>query len=281
MNRILIFGAGGFTGGRLVLAAQRAGWQVTAPSRNLVDITEPHTVSRRIKEERPDVVVNAAAMAGIDRAEINQAEAYQVNTSGAVNIARSCAELGSKHIFFSSDAVFDGTAAICSEDASTNPLNYYGFTKAEAERQITEINSGAVILRVALILGFPVAGGNSYLAGTQRRLQAGETVPAPRDEIRTPVDIHTLCTAVLELTQSAFSGILHLGALESINRYDLTCQIATRLGFDTKNILPDPSLTGRALRHKNGILSVQRAQQVLRTPMLPLEQTMERAFLNE
>ncbi len=113
MKSILIFGAGGFTGGQLVLAAGSAGWQVTAASRNpvnapgqaQVDITDGHAVSQLIQEIRPDVVVNTAAMARIDQAEQNQALAYQVNTTAAVHIARLCAEIGAKTIFFSSDTV--------------------------------------------------------------------------------------------------------------------------------------------------------------------------------
>jgi dTDP-4-dehydrorhamnose reductase len=289
MRKILIFGAGGFTGGRLAQAALSAGWQVIPAShrpaedirgtQNMpIDIAESEDVDRLVRAVRPDVVINPAAIAGIDYAQQHPAETYRVNVTGAANIARACVELGCRHIFLSSDAVFDGTAAQYTEDAPVNPLNYYGYTKATAEKQIMEICPSAII-RVALILGFPIRRGNSTLANLKTQLKAGQEVFAPEDEFRTPVDIHTLCAAVLELAGNRYTGLLHIAALEGISRYALNCRLAARLGFDPRLIRPAGLPPDRAPRHKNGLLCVRRAQNLLKTPLLSLDQTIEQALI--
>src|SRR4030042_4877110 len=57
----------------------------------------------------------------------------------------------------------------------------------------------AAIVRISLVLGFPVTDGNSFIAGLERKLAAGTAVPCPVDEIRTPIDVVTLLPPVLEL----------------------------------------------------------------------------------
>jgi dTDP-4-dehydrorhamnose reductase len=289
MQKMLIFGAGGFTGGRLAQAAMKAGWQVSAAGHTLavdlpgvenvtVDISDTAAVERLIHTTRPDVVMNPAAIAGIDYAQQHQVEAYRVNVIGAANVARTCANFGCRHIFFSTDAVFDGTAPQYAEDAPVNPLNYYGYTKATAEKQVLEL-CPSVVIRVALILGYPIQRGNSTLANLKKQLVAGQTVFAPEDEIRTPVDIHTLCESALELAMNSYTGILHIASLEGDSRYALNCRMAERLGFASTLIQPAGLPAGRASRHKNGVLSVQRALKILTTPMLALDQTIERSLI--
>jgi dTDP-4-dehydrorhamnose reductase len=97
------------------------------------------------------------------------------------------------------------------------------------------------------------------------------------DIIRTPVDVHTLVNVVLELGQNSFSGILHIGSTEKINRYDLTCKLAIALGYNPALIKPVMSTfeqPAKASRHKNGILNINKAGAVLQTKMLTLDDTI-------
>jgi dTDP-4-dehydrorhamnose reductase len=225
----------------------------------------------------PDIVVNTAAIADIDFAEQDKDTAALTNIAGAVNIAKVCAARKIRYIFFSSDAVFDGKADSYSEDDQLNPVNYYGQTKAEAETQILKIAPRSVILRISLVLGFPLEKGNSYVAKLKKSLENNEIIQAPTDIIRTPVDVITLSNVVLELAENNFSGILHIGCLEKVNRFVLTQMIARDLGFSVDNVIPKETsieIQGKAPRHKNGILNVSKASKVLATPMLTLNETI-------
>jgi dTDP-4-dehydrorhamnose reductase len=291
--KLLIFGAGGFIGGRLARAALAGGWLVSAAARSAealfpgaewarCDVTIPGEIERLVQAARPDAVANLAAVANIDRAEVERDAAYRVNTRAAADMASAAARAGCRFLHFSSDAVFDGTRDRYTEADPPNPLNYYGYTKAEAERLVLEAYPRAAILRISLALGFPLRQGNAFLPVIEARLSEGVEVFTPEEEIRTPVDTATLCAAALELAGGDFSGLLHVGALESIDRYRMTCRLAERMGFDTHLIRrAGPPLPGRAPRHKNGILSVEKVQSVLRTPMRSLDETLERALGKE
>lgn len=290
---IALFGGGGFVGGNLALAAVRSGWTVHIVEAlelsgvpgarwHRADITDTEAVRGLLDELRPGAVVDLAAVADIDRAERERELAWAVNVEAARRIASASAGLGSAFLYFSSDAVFAGTAARYSEEDPPSPVNYYGRTKAEGEAAVLAAHPGAGIVRISLALGFPVTGGNSFFAALEAGLKAGKEITAPSDEVRTPVDVHTLSSCVLELLGMRHAGVIHLGSTDSIDRASLTRKAAALMGFPNARIVGQPagsSEPGRAPRHKNGIISVEKAQRLLRTPLLTAEQSIRRAIV--
>lgn len=292
VSKLLIFGGNGFVGRNLATLALEQGWQVAVADLTAfpgeagaegfaVDITRPETVELAFETACPDVVVNVAALADIDRAERDRDLAWNINVDGARWIAQSCARAGVPHVFFSSDAVFDGVQGPYTEDDLPNPVNFYGVTKAEAEKVVLSIHPGAAVIRISLVLGLPRTTGNSFLAGLKAKLDEGKEVICPTDEIRTPVDVHTLSACVLELAGSQFSGLLHIGCTESIDRCTLAQRLASEMGYDRvliKAQVDQGKQRGRALRHKNGVLDVSKARRILNTPLLSLNETILRAI---
>jgi len=224
-------------------------------------------------------VVNTAAIANIDFAEQNPALAQAVNVTGAGNIARCCAEADARYVFFSSDAVFDGINGGYREDSPKNPVNHYGKTKSDAEDVVHAILPSAIILRISLVIGFSSTGGNSFLGGMEKALQSGKTLACPQREVRTPIDVLTLCESIMELMDSHFAGVIHLGATDSVDRLSLSRMAAQGMGLDTALLVPaGPPEAARARRHEKGVLDVSLARQMLTTPMLSTRDGIARAL---
>ena len=292
VSSMLIFGGGGFVGGNLATIANQKGWDVTVADRTIkpgldfakwttVDITSLQAVQETIDRVNPDVVINLAAMADIDKAERERPQTWKINVDGARNVAERCEAANIRHIYFSSGAVFDGEQDRYTEESLPAPLNFYGQTKAEAEKAVLAVHPKSVIVRISLVLGFPVTGGNSFFAGLAAKLNTGEQIPVPEDEIRTPVDVITLSECVLELAANDYAGILHIGGTDSIDRYSLSRKIAHKMGYDQDMVVPldkrmiDPK---RAARHKNGVLEVAKAQELLTVKLLSVNEGVLRAF---
>jgi dTDP-4-dehydrorhamnose reductase len=290
MKKLLVVGGLGFVGG-VISTLGRKDWQVHifdtesrykidgATVQN-VDIGDRQAVLMAMERIGIDTVVNVAAVSNIDFAEKNQQLTRNINVLGAANIAEGCQRAGAKYIYFSSDAIFDGTKAMYYEEDPPNPLNYYGKSKAEAEKTVAAVNSDTVIIRISLVMGYPVTAGNAFFLPLEENLRSGKEVSFPTDELRTPVDVLTLAEAVLELAGSDYRGVLHIGATESIGRYELARLVAAEMGYEKALVRPKESAAaaaGRAPRHRNGIICVQKAQSLLRTPMLPVEQGVRRA----
>lgn len=287
MGTLLVFGGSGFVGGHLLRAAHTRGWQAYAVSRRggagalRADIADAAAVEAAIEAARPAAVANLAAIADIDQAEREQELAWRTNCEGARHVAEGCARRGVRHVFLSSDAVFDGRAGPYREEDPTAPVSCYGRTKAAAERAVLAAQPQAAVVRVSLVLGFPLAAGNSYLARLEERLRAGREVPCSAEEVRTPVDVATLAEALLELLAGDLAGILHVAGTGWADRCELARRLARGLGYPEALVMPQAAVAPgatRAPRHRNGMLDVSKARRLLRTPLLPLDGTVQRAI---
>jgi dTDP-4-dehydrorhamnose reductase len=286
-------GGGGFVGGNLSALALRGGWEVhiadstrregvPGATWHALELTEEPALRTLILTLRPEAVIDLAAVADIDRAESERDRAWAVNVEAARTMASACRELSAACLYVSSDAVFAGTAARYSEEDAPDPVNWYGHTKVEGEKAVFAACPSAAVIRLSLVLGFPVTGaGNSFLAGLEAKLKEGHEVPSPADEVRTPIDVITLAECVRELLDGRFSGVLHIGATDSIDRFTLTRRAAELIAGRPDLVVRQESAAaapGRAARHKNGIISVAKASRVLKTPLPSVEKALHRAI---
>jgi dTDP-4-dehydrorhamnose reductase len=121
---VLITGAGGQLGAALAevfpeaRAVTRADW----------DVADAYSY-----DERPKLVLHAAAWTKVDEAESDPDGARRANVDGTRNVAA----LGAPVVYFSTDYVFDGTKRKpYVESDPTNPLGVYAQTKRDGEDEI-------------------------------------------------------------------------------------------------------------------------------------------------
>jgi len=284
--KLLITGVNGFVAGS-VIAHAKGKWEIhgIGRSENLVnepgvfyhtqDLLDDQKVTGLFKEIRPDVVIHAAAMANIDTCQKNQEMAERVNVGISQTIARLCRDLGTKMIFCSTDAVFDGTKGDYTEMDVPHAVNFYAETKIKAEQIVLSASAKNVVARLALVMGLPVIGqGNSFLADTIGKLERGIQVPFPENEIRTPIDVITLGSALVELAGNQFGGIIHLSGCTKINRYRMALEVASTLGYSLDLILSTDSnaMKERAPRSNDVSMDNSLARKVLKTPMQNLSE---------
>jgi hypothetical protein len=76
--------------------------------------------------------------------------------------------------------------------------------------------------------------------------------------------------------------VIHIGSTDSIDRATLSRKAAVLLGYpDARIVTASAALPagGRAPRHRNGIIAVDKARGLLRTPLLTVEQSLHRAIV--
>src|SRR5437660_871114 len=144
--RILIIGASGLLGKALV--EQWKSDQVAGVGSRDADIREPDALRRLFDRVRPHYTVLSASYTDVDGCERDPRRADEVNRTGAIHVAEAARTTGSRFMFLSTDYVFDGakTSPYEPEDA-TGPINVYGRSKAEAERDIRAVLPDCCILR--------------------------------------------------------------------------------------------------------------------------------------
>jgi dTDP-4-dehydrorhamnose reductase len=278
-TRLLIIGSRGFVGSGLADAA--AGQDFELLSDDGIDITDAEHTLRIVKSLRPDLVVLLAAIADIDRCEREKETAERVNVQGAEHVAQACADAGARLIFSSTGAVFDGQKHGYVEEDSLSPLSFYGESKARAEAVILGILPSSAIVRLSLVMGFARRPGtNSMLDKLRRQLAAGNSVAAPREEYRNPIDTGTLNEFLFALARRPeAAGIFHLGSADSISRYDLVRRLAHSWKYPESLVAPSVAAhPGRAPRGRDHFLISHKISRVCNIPLPDCEEVIEKCF---
>ncbi|WP_328473941.1 sugar nucleotide-binding protein [Actinoplanes sp. NBC_00393] len=258
MTRVLITGATGSLGRRVLARAAAAGLQPvgasfrSGPADVRMDIRDPGEVRRVLGEVRPEVIIHTAA--GRDRGD------WPATADGAAHVAVAAADLGVRLVHVSSDAIFSGRAVDYDEQALPDPVYAYGAAKAAAETAVRAVLPSAAVVRTSLILG----DGNGAHEILTHDLIAGRVRGALfTDEIRKPVHVDDLADALLELAAGDYRGVLNVAGTDAISRYDLGVLVARRDGLDPAAI-PAASLAALGLSRPADLrLSTERAEQVL------------------
>lgn len=285
--RLLLIGANGFLGEH---AARKfaASFDVFSGSRVApadsksvqIDIAHVSSVDAAFQRIKPDAVLLLAALSDIDRCEAEPELAFATNARGPENVANACARSNTRLLFTSSAAVFDGSKHGYAEDDAPTPLSVYGKTKARAEAAILAILPSAIILRIALVIGFAgKKGTNAMLENLSARWACGSPVAAPTFEYRNPIDAAALSSFMLELLKQDAHGIFHAGATESISRYGLNLKLAERMGYPSDLVLAQTQpASGRAPRGMDHFLLTDKIRIVCNTPIPSCDEVIARCF---
>ena len=246
-----------------------------------VDIADASSVGRAFRQAQPDFVLLLAAMSDIDRCEVLPEEAFATNARGAENVANACARANARLLFTSSAAVFDGSKHGYREEDAIGPLSVYGKTKAWAEKAVMALTPSALIIRFALVLGFArKSGTNAMLDSVLGKWKAGEPVLFPTREMRNPIDAASLSKMMIAmLAHHHDRGLYHVGASDSISRYELGKRLAVRAGVSPDLVRPqgDP-IPGRAPRGEDHFLLTEKIRQVYNLEVESCDQVIERCF---
>jgi dTDP-4-dehydrorhamnose reductase len=122
-------------------------------SENPTDITDYSQVSAALNNSDSEFVVHFAAFTNVGVAWEQKGDksglAYQVNVIGTQNLIKACLQTNKHLIHISTAFVFDGNQdGYYTESDPTNPIEWYGETKALSEADIQAVNFPWTILRI-------------------------------------------------------------------------------------------------------------------------------------
>ncbi len=231
--KVLIAGAGGQIG-RALLAAAPPGAQVSAPARAALDLTDRATIERRVREDSPDLVINAAGYTAVDRAEGESELAAAINARGAGWLAEAAASVGARMVHYSTDYVFDGRLRrpYTPED-TPNPLSVYGATKLAGETAVhAALGNRAAVIRTAWVYA---PEGRNFLLTMLRAMNERDEVKVVSDQTGTPTSAASAARVGWAVAaQDDLGGVLHWTDDGTASWFDFAAAIAEegrRLGL--------------------------------------------------
>ncbi|MDP6700873.1 MAG: dTDP-4-dehydrorhamnose reductase [Candidatus Latescibacteria bacterium] len=245
--RILVTGANGFLGRRLLAQEGAAEWvgcgrgaaTVGVPYWQL-ELTDRDAVAALVAEVAPDWVVNAAAMTNVDQCEVDADAARRANVEIVEHLAAVCGDAGVGLVQISTDYVFDGAAGPYAEGDATNPLSNYGRLKLESESLLRGLER-ALVVRTLWLYGYVPGTGANFTTWSLETLAAGEPLRVFADQWGNPTYVPDLARTLVELCRAEVSGLFHMGGATFMTRHDLALALADFFDLDSALVQPVPT----------------------------------------
>ena len=198
---LVVTGASGLVGSALTRTGDVKGLE-----RAVLDITDADSIERMMDVHAPSAVINAAAQAGVDRADREPDHTRKVNALAVGSLAASCSRHGVRLVHLSTDYVLDyPDEDRLTEDLSPNPRSVYARTKHEGEQ--LALQHGAVVARLQWVF-HPGERGFFNYALSQMRI--GKRVRLVTDQIGCPTPAQSLAPILIEMARSGPAGLFHV-----------------------------------------------------------------------
>ena len=214
--KIAVIGADGQLGVDVANAFARNGDEVSSLTHAAIELSEIDSVSNRLKDERPDVVVNTAAMHHVENCEREPQRAFAVNGLGARNLAVVSQDIGATLVHVSTDYVFDGAKqAPYEETDAPHPLNVYGNTKLSGEYFVRGMCDKHFVLRTSAIYGKSpcrAKGGLNFVELMLKLARERGKVRVVDSEFVTPTRTTEIAQQIVALSRSDSYGLYHATA---------------------------------------------------------------------
>ena len=263
--RILLTGRAGQVGWELEQALPLLG-TVIATDRARLDLADAGAIQRKLREVKPDLIVNAAAYTAVDKAESEPGPAMQANGIAPGVMAEEAKRLGALLVHYSTDYVFDGTKALpYTEDDAPNPVSSYGKTKLAGERAVQASGCRHLILRTSWVYG---PRGRNFYRTIAAKAAAGERLRVVADQHGVPTTSRFLAEETVALLRKDASGMLHLVPSGETTWHGFAQEILRQTGStsDLEAIKTNEFKTA-ARRPANAVLDNRRAAAILGRPL--------------
>lgn len=229
MLKIWVTGAGGQIGTAINEVLDPLEIEVFNTDRDELDITRTDEVISFGEINRPDVIVNCAAVTDTQLCENEPELAYRVNALGARNLSIVARKAGAKIVQLSTDDVFDGTSRTpYSEFDDTNPKTVYGRSKRAGENYVKEFTHKHFVVRSNWVYG----KGENFVNRVVKQAGSGKELLAASDQFGSPTSAKDLARIILHLIQTNEYGTYHATCKGVCSRYEFAGEILRLAGYE-------------------------------------------------
>jgi dTDP-4-dehydrorhamnose reductase len=202
--KILITGANGQMGNEFrILAPHYPLWEFLFTDIDELDISDDEAVNAFLHEQRPAVIINAAAYTAVDKAEEEPEKAMLINGIAPGILAEGCSRIDAHMVHISTDYIFSGkNYKPYSEEDKADPISSYGKSKHAGEIAIGKAARSAWIIRTSWLYS---TSGHNFVKTILRLLKERDQLNVVCDQVGSPTYARDLCRAILEILP-AYAG---------------------------------------------------------------------------
>ena len=219
---IVVTGKNGQLGSELALLAPSFAYtyDFLFADRALLDLSSNDSIDNFCAAHNPVVVINCAAYTAVDKAETDRDAAFQVNAVAVGKLASYCKAMGAVFITVSTDYVFNGNGTIpYLPSDKTDPINYYGASKAEGEKLAVTNNPESIIIRTSWVYS---RFGINFVKTMIRLMGERPSLNVVGDQIGAPTYASDLAAAIMHIVVQKIAGNKHSGIYHFSNSGDIS-----------------------------------------------------------
>lgn len=192
--------------------------------RDLIDVFCEQSITNALLKHQAHAVINASAYTAVDKAEIDEKNAYKLNSDAVKNLAQACKHLSLHLVHVSTDFVFNGDkGSPYLTDDPIEPLGIYGASKAQGELAIRNtIPQQSCIIRTSWVYS---THGNNFVKTMLKLMTDKPELGVISDQIGSPTYAKSLAKACLLAAKNKICGIHHWTDAGVASWYDFAIAI--------------------------------------------------------
>jgi len=172
---------------------------------------------------KPAYCINCAAYTAVDKAESEKNLAFLINGEAAGVLAAICKEYDTKFIHISTDYVFNGEATYpYTENFPTDPINVYGASKLEGERNAMQFNPDSIVIRTSWVYS---SYGKNFVKTMMRLMNEKDEIKVINDQVGSPTYAADLAEVILQIIPDWKPGIYNFSNEGIITWYEFAVAI--------------------------------------------------------
>lgn len=239
--RVLVTGADGTIGARLVPALVADGLEVVGTTRRpsgaalpATDLADAAALARVCEAAAAaDHVVLLAAATSVAMCRRQPALTRAVNVDAQRAIATAAGRAGRHVVLVSTSLVFDGATAHAAPDAPHRPRTEYGAQKSAAESAVRDAARDACVLRFSKVLTEDNARVRAWIADLRR----GATVTALRDLAFSPIGADLAVAEIRAAIARRHVGVAQCSAPDEMTFLDLAIALASLMSVPHQRVV--------------------------------------------
>jgi dTDP-4-dehydrorhamnose reductase len=188
-----------------------------------------------INDLRPEIVINAIALANAKRCEESPILAEQANSEIPAALAIGSNQVGARMVHISTDAVFGQRGSHFKETDEPHPTSVYGKTKLQGEKAVMKYASKYLIVRTNFY-GYhrtrPTLFNYFYQNLLLERHVSGFT-----DVFFNPIYVQDLVLGLESFITQDVQGVLHFVGEEVLTKFEFGNKISSQMGIKRELLL--------------------------------------------
>lgn len=275
--KILLVGSTGMLGQSLYEKFIQMNIEVITVSRsnstyNLDLLKHAEVLKDIILDEKPNIVINSAALINIQECENYPDKAYTLNARLVEVIEKGCRQNGCHFIQISTDHYYEEDGKMQhSEFDNITLLNEYAKTKYAGESYALTYENTLVIR--TNIVGFRnKKNEKTFIEWVLSSLYTGTTIIGYEDFFTSSIDVYHFADILIELIEQEEKGIINLASSDVMSKYEFIFSFAKMLGkqnFVIKGKMKDT----QGIKRANSLgLDVSKLRNILKKNKIPSSQ---------